>query len=476
MKYIFILENNNINLNIKYSNDKIDYDKKEFEEYNNLIEKLKINRNLKKNIEYKEKKTKLFKENQFGRNFLFNMFGFNEKTNLYINDIKNINDISINGIDKKHKNIIIRYGENLYKNKIAKINEYDREIILQKSLIITLYNLFNLLELGGNIMFSIHNFGNDNTFNVIYLLLNFFEKIIFIDEFKVFCINYNFFNININNNLIENIFKNDCIFSIEPKNNIDKLLDYLYNIFKIYNKTYNLLLYNNEEKFLLFKYKNLKSLFLECGYMIDDVLLDLDLMFIDFFRIKINNNNKSKKITSAIRYEEGNYIYESIKKYNCKKCLEIGFANGISAVYILKNKETNLISIDPFQSTQWNNEGNKLVKKLKLNKRHKCIEKKSYEALPELLKKEGNSTFDFIFIDGWHTFDYTLVDFFYANLLLKVGGIIIIDDALHAGVSDCVKYLNKNYNFYNKLSSPVTVASYKKIKEDNREWNFHIKI
>ena len=146
MKYIFILENNNINLNIKYSNDKIDYDKKEFEEYNNLIEKLKINRNLKKNIEYKEKKTKLFKENQFGRNFLFNMFGFNEKTNLYINDIKNINDISINGIDKKHKNIIIRYGENLYKNKIAKINEYDREIILQKSLIITLYNLFNLLE------------------------------------------------------------------------------------------------------------------------------------------------------------------------------------------------------------------------------------------------------------------------------------------------------------------------------------------
>ena len=40
-----------------------------------------------------------------------------------------------------------------------------------------------------------------------------------------------------------------------------------------------------------------------------------------------------------------------------------------------------------------------------------------------------NESLDFIFIDGWHTFDYTLVDFFYSDLLLKIGGIIIIDDA-----------------------------------------------
>ena len=52
--------------------------------------------------------------------------------------------------------------------------------------------------------------------------------------------------------------------------------------------------------------------------------------------------------------------------------------------------------------------------------------------------KKDSDKFDLIFIDGWHTFYYTLVDFFYSNLLLKIGGMIIIDDALHAGVAKCV--------------------------------------
>ena len=189
-----------------------------------------------------------------------------------------------------------------------------------------------------------------------------------------------------------------------------------------------------------------------------------------------NNGKNIIKIDSSIKSFEGIYISNIINKYNFKKCLEIGFANGVSAVYILKNINTSLISIDPYQKTQWKNNGVKLLKNLKLNKRHKCIEKKSYEALPELLKKDGINQYDFIFIDGWHTFDYTLVDFFYSNLLLKVGGIIIIDDALHGGVSDCDKYLNKNYNFYQKLNSPNTISCYKKMKDDDRSWNFHVKI
>jgi predicted O-methyltransferase YrrM len=89
------------------------------------------------------------------------------------------------------------------------------------------------------------------------------------------------------------------------------------------------------------------------------------------------------------------------------------------------------------------------------------------------LEKYGANSFDMIFIDGWHTFDYTLVDFFYANLLLKINGIIIIDDALHNGVKKCVDYLTTNYVFYKKLVSPITVATFKKTRDDDRSWNFH---
>ena len=46
---------------------------------------------------------------------------------------------------------------------------------------------------------------------------------------------------------------------------------------------------------------------------------------------------------------------------------------------------------------------------------------------PALLA-QGERRFDFIFVDGWHTFDHTLVDCFYATRLLRVGGYLVIDD------------------------------------------------
>ena len=59
-------------------------------------------------------------------------------------------------------------------------------------------------------------------------------------------------------------------------------------------------------------------------------------------------------------------------------------------------------------------------------------------------------------------------------LLLKKNGTIIIDDVLHNGVKKCVQYIETNYKFYKKNQSPITVASFTKKNDDNREWNFHI--
>jgi len=121
-------------------------------------------------------------------------------------------------------------------------------------------------------------------------------------------------------------------------------------------------------------------------------------------------------------------------------------AFGVSSFYILSTNDiVNLISIDPFQNTQWNNYGIKLLKELNLYDRHKLLLKKSHIGLPLLFNKYGPKSFDFIFIDGWHTFDYTLLDFYYSDKLLKINGIIIIDDALHKGVNKCTRFINNNY-------------------------------
>ena len=198
-------------------------------------------------------------------------------------------------------------------------------------------------------------------------------------------------------------------------------------------------------------------------------------LIIDNLRRTVVNKNNVIKIHSAIKQTEGDYIYKTINADSNKyiKCLEVGMACGTSAFYILSNLKSTLISVDPFQSTQWESHGIDLLKELDLNSSHELIQKKNFIALPEVLSLYGENSFDFIFIDGWHTFDYTLIDFFYASLLVRVSGSIVIDDALHPGVTKCVQYIRTNYPNFEKLDSPNTVASFKKNANDTREWNYH---
>ena len=95
--------------------------------------------------------------------------------------------------------------------------------------------------------------------------------------------------------------------------------------------------------------------------------------------------------------------------------------------------------------------------------------------MPRLLN--NNKKYDLIFIDGFHTFDYTLLDFFYADLLLNIDGYIIIDDIKHPGVRKCYDYIKTNYKHYTLYNTPVSssMATFKKTKEDTRKWNVHEK-
>ena len=177
-------------------------------------------------------------------------------------------------------------------------------------------------------------------------------------------------------------------------------------------------------------------------------------------------NNKKMKLHSSINFPEGKYLFNLIKKNRFKNILEIGMAYGISAMFMvlgLKNNkidDSQLISIDPSQSTYWNSIGLYNIKRIKGEKYHKLMEDKSYIILPKLL--EDKRKFNLVFIDGWHTFDYTLIDVFYSILLVEVNGYIIIDDILHPGVMKTIKYIDTNYSdMLKKINSPVrTIGIY----------------
>ena len=197
-------------------------------------------------------------------------------------------------------------------------------------------------------------------------------------------------------------------------------------------------------------------------------------------------------IQAGVKVPEGYHLYSLIKDNKFENILEIGFAYGISALFICEALKENgsgkLISVDPYQSTQWKNIAVKHLSQAGLSKYSELLEEPSYSAMPKILNRKsgaGSKTFgsgassktfgsgagsmDLIFIDGMHLFDYTLVDLFYADLLLRVGGVVVLDDIRHKGVKQSYEYILKNYSHW-KLVKPTlaseTCATFIKVKNE----------
>ncbi len=216
----------------------------------------------------------------------------------------------------------------------------------------------------------------------------------------------------------------------------------------------------------------------------------LQQAYLDAFVIDRNGvKQKFKDITNPL---QGRHIYNLIRENKFTHTLEVGLAMGASACWITQaHRDNNLnghhFAIDPNQTAQYENMGRYLVEKCGNLQYLEVMEMTSYRALPILFERVRNGEipkFDLIYIDGWHTFDYTLVDFFYADLLLNVHGVIVLDDIKHHPVKRCFDYIKTNYPHYEVVErTPVydpknpgitsSQATFIKVANDNRTWNYH---
>jgi predicted O-methyltransferase YrrM len=349
--------------------------------------------------------------------------------------------------------------------KIKDVDDYCKREVMLIKYYYDVINLFEFyLEKNGSVFFSFFNdCVNTFTMEIYFILSTIFERIVIINIRYVYC--FNFLGIS------RKFSANSCVDFDGRKKLEAKIGQFLLTYYNEYRKCAKLFM-KEEYDHYIDSYITLNSEFI-LKYINSQKYLELQIrttkrLFYD--------SDKIVRVNSNINYKEGEFLKKVIIKHKCFKCLEVGFAFGISSNFILSTSDKiTLVSIDPFQGSQWNDYGLKILRHNGLIDRHRLIREKSYEALPELLKKEKGG-FDFIFIDGFHTFDYTLLDIFYSLQLLKKNGVIVIDDVMHSGVSKVVKYVDANYSSFLKkifMGDIRTFCAYIKKKEDDRQWNFH---
>jgi predicted O-methyltransferase YrrM len=126
--------------------------------------------------------------------------------------------------------------------------------------------------------------------------------------------------------------------------------------------------------------------------------------------------------------------------------LEIGLANGVSALYIAQALRDNgagrHLAIDPYQSTDWEDAGLVTLERVGLGTLVSLDPRPSHWVLPEL-EREGRRI-QFAFVDGNHLFDYVMSDFSGIDRILEIGGLIAFDDADWPAIGKVIRFALAN--------------------------------
>jgi predicted O-methyltransferase YrrM len=197
-----------------------------------------------------------------------------------------------------------------------------------------------------------------------------------------------------------------------------------------------------------------------------------------------------RRLHSHTRPLEHATIRDALLETKAKHTLEVGFAYGTSALIFAEyhqSKNHTAIShtiIDPNQFGKgegyWEGIGAENLKRVGFirGRQYRLIEDTSIRALPALFNKFGPEWLDVAFIDGWHTFDYTLMDIFFCLEMLKVGGILIVDDKRLKAITAVTNYVKRAYPHIVDIC-PKDCKSHlvlKKVSKDTRDWDSDEKV
>ena len=153
-------------------------------------------------------------------------------------------------------------------------------------------------------------------------------------------------------------------------------------------------------------------------------------------------------------------LRDLVASSGAKRVLEVGMAFGSSTEAILGALRTSggghLTSIDPFQLLAppegFGGEGLAKVRSAGAEDMHTFLPQPDYLALPDLVRT--GARFDFVFVDGYHSLDYAMLDVFFADLLLVPGGMLVMHDSTSVAVYKACQFLRHN-KAYRSVGPPL---------------------
>jgi hypothetical protein len=201
-------------------------------------------------------------------------------------------------------------------------------------------------------------------------------------------------------------------------------------------------------------------------------------LYKQFLEEKLEGNPQN--LTSESKPIGAYFLYSLIKENHFTKVLQVGARNGIESLYIdeaLTKFENKAPTLDIIMDEEyWNHNFEKYAfSKLKTKDKtwfrdEICIK------LPQLL--EDGIKYEMVVFKGDFLFDDALIEVFYCDKLLEVGGILHIRVDKFESLDKLVKYIDTNYKHFQmfpKNFGSETTATFIKLGEDTRQWFFHAK-
>jgi hypothetical protein len=174
---------------------------------------------------------------------------------------------------------------------------------------------------------------------------------------------------------------------------------------------------------------------------------------------------------SNISIGEALTLYRIVRDIKPKMSAEVGFAQGISALAILKAIADNESGfhhiIDPFQD-KYDDVGLAMIERARLSSRMKYHRQFADEVIPHLPELE------FGFIDSSHLFDLTISEFVMMDHKLNIGGMIAFHDMWMPSLQKFLRYVlaNRSYELVRTFDSPAA-ANPQTIKRAIKRFMLH---